>query len=85
MYYDQCSMKSISLKIDEQTDRWLESESKRLGRTKSQIAREALERGRNGEKKLSLHDRMKHVCGIMKGAPRDLSSNQRKYMKDFGR
>lgn len=65
-------------------DRWLTEEAKRLGRTKSDIARQALLRERTGRKPLSLHDRMRDVCGIIKGAPRDVSSRQRKYMKGFG-
>ncbi|MEY2429805.1 MAG: hypothetical protein QOJ40_2690, partial [Verrucomicrobiota bacterium] len=31
----------------------------------------------------SLHDRMKDVCGILKGGPRDLSTNP-KHMEGFG-
>gem|GEM_PF-1630610 len=78
-------MKTISLKIDERLNHWLDSEAKKLGRTKSDIAREALERSCNGKKNLSLHDRMKEVCGIIKNAPTDVARNQRKYMKGFGR
>jgi hypothetical protein len=76
-------VKTLTLKIDESLHRWLESEAKRLGRTKSEIARQALLEQQNGEKRLSLHDQMKDVCGIIKGGPRDLSTNP-KYMEGFG-
>ena len=75
-------MKTLTLRIDGALDRWLADEAKRLGRTKSQIVREALLRQRNGKKPLSLHDRLKDLCGIVKGPP-DLSTNP-KYMKGFG-
>ena len=76
-------MKTLTVKIDESLHRWLDREAKRLGRTKSEIARQALLEQRNGEKRLSLHDRMKDVCGIIKGGPRDLATNP-KYMEGFG-
>jgi hypothetical protein len=77
-------VKILTLKIDDSVDRWLNGEAKRLGRTKSEIVRQALLEQQNGEKKrLSLHDRMKDLCGIIKGGPRDLSTNP-KYMEGFG-
>jgi len=78
-------MKTLTLRIQKSLDNWLSLEAKRLGRTKSEIAREALDRARNGHKKnLSMHDRMKDLCGIIKGAPPDLSTNMKKYLKGFG-
>ena len=76
-------MKTLTLKIDDSTDRWLKQESKRLGRSKSEITRKALVREQHDKKKLSLHDRMKDFCGVIKGGPRDLATNP-KYMKGFG-
>jgi ribbon-helix-helix CopG family protein len=76
-------MKTVTVRITEPLDRWLETEARRLGRTKSEIVRQALIQHRNGEKQVSLHDRMKDVCGIFKGGPRDLSTNP-KYMEGFG-
>jgi predicted transcriptional regulator len=75
-------MKTLTLRIQEPLDRWLDEEAKRLGRTKSEIVREAIMQRRNGRKPLSLHDRMKDVCGIIKG-PRDLSTNS-KHFEGFG-
>jgi predicted DNA-binding protein len=78
-------MKTMSLKIDEAMDRWLESEAQRLGRTKSDIAREALDQRRKGANgRPSLHDLAKEACGSIKNGPRDLSRNHRKYLKDLG-
>ena len=76
-------MKTLTLKIEESMDRWLLNEAKRLGRTKSEIAREALERRRKEEKQVSLHDKMKDLCGILKHGPRDLSTNS-KHLEGFG-
>jgi predicted transcriptional regulator len=76
-------MKTLTVKIDDSLDHWLGNEAKRLGRTKSEIVREALLEQQNGEKPLSLHDRMKDVCGIIKRGPRDLATNPR-YMEGFG-
>jgi len=75
-------MKTLTLRIQEPLDQWLTQEAKRLGRTKSEIVRVALVRASNGRKKVSLHDRMKEVCGIIKG-PRDLSTNP-KHLEGFG-
>jgi hypothetical protein len=76
-------VKTLTLKIDRSLDHWLAGEARRLRRSKSQIVREALMRRRNGERQRTLHDRMKHVCGIIKKAPSDLSTNP-KHMKGFG-
>ena len=75
-------MKTLTLRIQEPLDRWLTQEAKRLGRTRSEIVRVALVRASNGRRKVSLHDRMKDVCGIIKG-PRDLSTNP-KHLEGFG-
>jgi len=37
-----------------------------------------------GPKRVSVHDLMKDVCGIIEDAPPDLSTNP-KYFEDFGR
>jgi hypothetical protein len=76
-------VKTLTLRIQESLDRWLSDEAKRLGRTKSEIARQAILRVRDGRKKASLHDRMKEVCGTIR-APRDLSTHP-KHLEGFGR
>jgi hypothetical protein len=75
-------MKTLTLRIQDSLDQWLTQEAHRLGRSKSEIVRETLVRANKGRKKVSLHDRMKDVCGIVKG-PRDLSTNP-KYLEGFG-
>ena len=75
-------MRTLTLRIDGATDRWLSAEAKRLSRTKSEIVRDALRRRRDGEKGRSLHDRIKDVCGTLRG-PRDLSTNPT-HLKSFG-
>ena len=82
--YYPAPRETISLKIDEHLDHWLANEARRLGRTKSDIAREALEQKRNGGGRRSLHDLMQDVCSLTKGGPKDYASN-RKYLKGFGR
>jgi hypothetical protein len=79
--YYKYGMKTLTLRIQDSLDQWLTQEAIRLGRTKSEIVREALVRASNGRRKVSLHDRMKGVCGIVKG-PRDLSTNP-KYLEGF--
>ncbi len=77
-------VKTLTLRIDPALDRWLTEEAKRVGWTKSQLVREALMRQRSGDKAATVHDRMKDVCGIIKGGPPDVSVNTRKYLKGFG-
>jgi hypothetical protein len=77
-------MKILTLKDDESLDSWLRAEAKKLGRRKSDIAREALERRRSGQQGQSIHEIMRDVCGVIKGAPRDYASN-RKRLKGLGR
>jgi predicted DNA-binding protein len=78
-------MRTVSLKIDDALADWLESEAQRLGRTKSDIAREALNQRRSDAGAPSLHDLMKDACGSIKNGPRDLSRNHRKYLKGLGK
>jgi predicted DNA-binding protein len=75
-------MKTLTLRIQDSLDLWLTQEANRLGRTKSEIVREALVRASKGRKQLSLHHRMKEVCGMVKG-PQDLSTHP-KYLEGFG-
>jgi hypothetical protein len=77
-------MKTLTIRIDASLDRWLTSEAKRNGSTKSEVVRQALLRQRTAKKKPSVHDLMRDVCGVIKDAPRDLSSNLEKYLTGFG-
>ena len=75
-------MKTLTLRIQDSLDLWLTQEASRLGRTRSEIVRDALVRANEGRKRGSLHDRLKCVCGVVRG-PRDLSANP-KYLEGFG-
>ncbi|MBI2946609.1 MAG: CopG family transcriptional regulator [Verrucomicrobia bacterium] len=59
-------MKTITLKVDESLGHWLEMEARKLGRTKSEIAREALEMRRNGQQGQSVHGFMKDFVASSK-------------------
>jgi hypothetical protein len=76
-------MKTISLKLPEPLANWLTRRAKELGRSKSDIVRQALEEQKPGKGALSCHDLMKDLCGSFSGPP-DLSTNP-KYMDDFGK
>jgi predicted DNA-binding protein len=77
-------MKTLTLRIDDALDRWLSNQAEQLGRSKSELAREALEQSRKGRSGNTVHDLMKHVCGVVKGGPRDVATSK-KYLKNLGR
>jgi len=83
MWYYFFRVKTISLKIDSNLYSWLEKQSKRLGRSKSAITRDALEKSRRKKTEPSCHDLMHDVCGSLRSGVKDLSTNK-KYMKGFG-
>jgi hypothetical protein len=76
-------MKTISLKIDAHLYTWLEKQSKKSGRSKSAITREALETSRRQKGAPSCHDLMQEACGSFRSGVKDLATNK-KYMKGFG-
>jgi hypothetical protein len=77
-------MKSISIKLSPPLARWLSSRARELKRTQSDLVRDALEQQQRRQNGPSCHDLMKHLCGSLKNAPRDLSTNP-KYMEGFGK
>lgn len=77
-------MKTFTVKLDEPSEQWLADQARKLGRTKSDIMRDLIARQRaTRNRRRSLHDIMQDVCGSVKGAPRDLSTNK-KHLADFG-
>ena len=78
------SVKTVTLRVDRALDGWLAHEAKRLGKTKSEVIRDALAQHKSRRRRASIHDGMKDVCGTIKKAPRDVSRNTRKYLKGFG-
>jgi len=83
VWYYFFDVKTISLKIDSNLYGWLELQSKRLGRSKSAITRDALEQSRRKKDAPSCHDLMQDVCGSLRSGGKDLATNK-KYLKGFG-
>lgn len=78
------SMKTLSVKLPKPLASWLSKCSAELGRTQSDLVREALEQkkeGKSGTK--SCAELMAELEGFFEGPP-DLSINP-KYMDDFGK
>ncbi|HEY1717863.1 MAG TPA: hypothetical protein VGH42_06160 [Verrucomicrobiae bacterium] len=76
-------MKTISLKIDSNLYGWLEKRSRFLGRSKSAITRDALEKSRKQKAAPSCHDLMQAACGSVRSGVKDLATNK-KHLKGFG-
>lgn len=81
--YYAAAVKTISLKIDSNLNGWLERQSKRLGRSKSAITRDALEKSRRKNADPTCHDLMQDVCGSLRSGVKDLATNK-KHLKGFG-
>jgi hypothetical protein len=80
-------MTTITCKIPDELNAQLDAEAARKLLPKSALVREAIERSlKHGRKarRQTAFDRVKHLCGIIKDGPKDLSTNP-KYMKDFGK
>ena len=79
-------MKTISLKLPAPLANWLAKRANELGRSRSDLVRQALEEQRqrkNSKSEKSCAELMAEFSGFFQG-PRDLSSNP-KYMRDFGK
>ncbi len=77
-------MKTLSVKLPAALASWLAKRSRELGRTQSDLVRQALEEQRKGTgRPATCHDLMKDFCGSFRGPP-DLSTNP-KYMRDYGK
>ena len=76
-------VKMLSVKLPKPLAGWLCRRAKELGRTQSDLVREALEQQRTGAGKPTCHDLMQDLCGTFDGPP-DLSTNP-KYMDGFGK
>ena len=82
-YYQQ--VKTISLKLPDAIDARLEARAKDLGKTKSEIAREALGRflEESSPTAMSCLDLVRDLVGTAHG-PGDLASNK-KHLRAYGR
>jgi Arc/MetJ-type ribon-helix-helix transcriptional regulator len=79
-------MKTISLKLPAPLANWLAKRANELGRSRSDLVRQALEEQRqrkNRKSEKSCAELMAEFSGFFQG-PRDLSTNP-KYMRDFGK
>ena len=80
------TMKTISLKLPVPLANWLAKRANKLGRSRSDLVRQALEeqrQGKNSRGEKSCAELMAEFGGFFRG-PRDLSTNP-KYMRDFGK
>jgi hypothetical protein len=75
-------VKSLTLKLPADLYRWLAEESRRSGRSKSDLVREALQRRRQ-KKKVSALDLCGDLAGIVSSGLGDLSTNK-KHLEGFG-
>jgi hypothetical protein len=79
-------MTTITCKIPEMLDAQLEAAAVARKVSKSQLVRESLEQTlpkKIERKRLSLRDRMRDACGMVKSGVTDLASNPR-HMEAFG-
>ena len=79
-------MKTISLKLPAPLANWLAKRANELGRSRSDLVRQALEeqrQGKNSKSEKSCAELMAEFSGFFQG-PHDLSTNP-KYMRDFGK
>jgi Arc/MetJ-type ribon-helix-helix transcriptional regulator len=79
-------MKTISLKLPVPLASWLANRAAKLGRSQSDLVRQALEeqrQGKSGKRGKSCAELMAQFDGFFRG-PRDLSTNP-KYLRDFGK
>lgn len=78
-------MKTISLKLPDEVDARLEARARELGRTKSDVTREALKRFLNEgpTSGVSCLDLVRDLVGVVRG-PGDLASNK-KHLRGYGR
>ena len=80
------TMKTISLKLPAPLANWLARRANELGRSRSDLVRQALEeqrQGKNSTGEKSCAELMVEFGGFFRG-PRELSTNP-KYMRDFGK
>jgi hypothetical protein len=76
------AVKTITVKLPELLAAWLSRRARELGRSQSELVRDALERSRTGSGGETCHDLFADACGTIDGA-KDLSTN-RKHLDDLG-
>ncbi len=76
-------VKTITVKLPDALAAWLSRRARQLGRSQSELVREAIERSRNGAAGQTCHDLVADSCGAIRG-PSDLSTNA-KHLRRFGK
>lgn len=76
-------MKTISLKLPKALANWLARRAKELGRSQSDLVRQALEQTMHNGTSKSCAELLADLDGFFEGPP-DLSTNP-KYMEKFGK
>ena len=77
------SVKTLTMKLPDGLLAWLDSESKRLNRSKSGLVREILDQHRHRQPQRAL-EMAADLCGCVRSGVRDLARNK-KHLKGFGR
>jgi predicted transcriptional regulator len=80
-------MTTVTVKLPEELGLALDATAKRRRASKSEVIRALLEQGLSAERKTtgaSCYELAKDLCGSVKGAARDLSTNKR-HLEDFGK
>ncbi len=62
-------MQTLTVKLPRPVNRRLREKARQLGRSKSDLAREWIERGLDQQDQPSCHDVMKEACGHVPGSP----------------
>jgi predicted transcriptional regulator len=77
-------MKTLSIRVPDPLAEWLDKRASEVGRTQSELVREALEQARASEKRnKSIGEKMGELGGFFKGGPPDGSTNKR-YLEGMG-
>jgi Arc/MetJ-type ribon-helix-helix transcriptional regulator len=80
-------MTTITVKLPEDLELRLQVAAKRRRTSRSEVIRHLLEQGLRTPRRTeaaSCYELAKDLCGSVKGAPRDLSTNKR-YFEGFGK
>jgi hypothetical protein len=76
-------MKTLTVRLPEVLAAEIETESRKRGLSKSDIVRERLLRGRDGELPPALDD-IADLIGSIDGLPSDLSARKKHYLRHWG-
>jgi len=80
-------MTTITVKLPEELELRLQVAAKRRRTSRSEVIRQLVEQGLRTTRRAeagSCYELAKDLCGSVKGAPRDLSTNKR-YLQEFGK